>query len=766
MQESQENKTTQVGKPVIVDADNVEFLEAENKIIGRNNVRINYDNVVLTADAVELDTKTKKAVASGSVVLYYGEIIIKGEKLGYNFTSKKGKIIGSHQQEVSEDSGNVVTTYKNVKIISEWIEFDLKTKQALAGNDVKLQQGDTEFEGRNLTYNFETQKGDFFDVYGYNDPWFTSAESGKKVDDRRIDFSRAYLTTCEFNKKPHYRIQARRIYYYIEDKIIAKNALLFLGRVPVFYFPYWKQSLKDGRNNVTVSAGHKKEWGWFVLSSWRYYFSEQFKGNVHLDYRELKGFAAGVDSEYNTQNSGQGTIKTYHMNERDKYYANEEDKKTRNIQETERYRGQLKHRWQIDPSTLAMLEYNKMSDISFIKDYLYKEYEDDVQPVSETSLMYYHPDYNASIYARKRTNRFYSEVERLPELKFNLTSRKIQDTNLYFREQLALANLNKKMANSDIDTDANRFDTYHEFKYPTKFPAMFDWINFSPYIGTRQTYYSKDTQAQERDFLRGIHYYGFDMNTKFYRFSDYTGSPLGVEVNRLRHIVTPSIKYTYIHEPTVNSTKLGGFDGIDSIAKTNMFTFGIENHLQTKWKIPNRNELQSVDLVYFYPHVDYFHRVDPGQRNFSFISSELNVRPFHWLHLDSETVYNQYQRRFQTANIDLGASGADKWRLSIGKRYDRDINEQVTADAYYKFNRFWQLRTYIRYLSYTDNFQEQQYTVYRDLHCWLLEMTYDIKLDDFGNTQDRTFWFIFRLKAFPEETPIPIAVSYEATQRI
>jgi hypothetical protein len=41
--------------------------------------------------------------------------------------------------------------------------------------------------------------------------------------------------------------------------------------------------------------------------------------------------------------------------------------------------------------------------------------------------------------------------------------------------------------------------------------------------------------------------------------------------------------------------------------------------------------------------------------------------------------------------------------------------------------------------------REQEYTVSRDLHCWVWDITYNVK-----RGHGESIWFVFRLKAFPE----------------
>lgn len=60
--------------------------------------------------------------------------------------------------------------------------------------------------------------------------------------------------------------------------------------------------------------------------------------------------------------------------------------------------------------------------------------------------------------------------------------------------------------------------------------------------------------------------------------------------------------------------------------------------------------------------------------------------------------------------------------------------------------------------------EEHEYTVYRDLHCWILEFTYDIKPFDANKSiVNQTFWVALRLKAFPN-TPLGIRRTYSRTR--
>jgi Organic solvent tolerance protein OstA len=86
--------TSGAKKPVVVDADDVEYLDEEHRIIGKNHVKVNYENVVLTADGIDVAMASKDAVATGAVSLCYEDIRVQGDELHYNFESQQGYMLG------------------------------------------------------------------------------------------------------------------------------------------------------------------------------------------------------------------------------------------------------------------------------------------------------------------------------------------------------------------------------------------------------------------------------------------------------------------------------------------------------------------------------------------------------------------------------------------------------------------------------------------------------------------------------------------------
>lgn len=77
---------------VQVDADSMEYSEAERKVIARGNVRVVMENRSLFADDVAVDLDDQVVVATGHVVLMEGLNRLEGDRMEYNYRTNLGVI--------------------------------------------------------------------------------------------------------------------------------------------------------------------------------------------------------------------------------------------------------------------------------------------------------------------------------------------------------------------------------------------------------------------------------------------------------------------------------------------------------------------------------------------------------------------------------------------------------------------------------------------------------------------------------------------------
>jgi len=639
--------------------------------------------------------------------------------------------------------GNVVIKYQDTRLTCKKVTVYTQTKEAFAEGDAHLYSSKGEISGENLTYNFDKQTGMLYDAKLTAIPFYGAGKSIQKINANEMLANQAYITTCDL-EKPHYRLRSKQVQIFPGNKVVAKNVSMVIGDTPIFYIPKYVQVLNDKRPWVAVTPGYDKKWGMYLLQAWRYYFDENAKGVIHLDYREKKDFASGFDYSYKMVNFGEGIIRTYYMNERSIQSKRIWDE-PRNTVVKERFKGEWRHKWQIAPQTQAIWQYYKLKDREFLKDYFKREYEKVPDPKSFFLLTHTLPSATLSFDVEKRVNNFFATTEKLPEIKLDTIDQKIGESRFYFKNLTSFAQLDSKTA-QPAATDpkgkkTERLDSYNQFSHQEKI----GFIETRPYIAMRQTYFSRDNGPDSTNLVRGIFYSGVDLSTKFYRLFDAQTNFANLGINKLRHVITPSVSYAYIHPPTIPYSKLTAFDEVDTIDRKNQVTLSLENKLQTK------RDGGSVDLLRWFLTDDYVTKNKSARGRFQLLKSDLEIKPYNWLYFSTDSEYNTKADKFRAVNFDFSAAGGDHWNIGLGQRYQRDIlnqttlGRQTTAEMAYRLNPKWKVRAYERFEAKGHSLKEQEYTIYRDLHCWTMEVTFNSTRRE-GNS----IWIIFRIKAFPK----------------
>jgi hypothetical protein len=227
-----------------------------------------------------------------------------------------------------------------------------------------------------------------------------------------------------------------------------------------------------------------------------------------------------------------------------------------------------------------------------------------------------------------------------------------------------------------------------------------------------------------------------------------------MDIDGLRHIVTPVIGYAYNHTPTIPSSNLKQIDTIDAITNSNVVSLELSNKLQTKRK------RQSVDLVDLRVNTSYILLPKAGDKlgsNFSDFLFHLKLLPYSWLRIESDATYKHSgnrsdtnYNRFSNGNYDIYFDFLKERSIGIGQRYERKGADEITYSLNWRLNPKWKFSIFERYnMGHDPNLakglREQQYTISRDLHCWNLDFTYDAK-----KSEGITLFVVFKLKAFPE----------------
>jgi len=650
------------------------------------------------------------------------------------FSKENGKAIAE---------GNVVVTAEKTTLYAAKVELEKAIGQAVASGHVYIDAEQMQIDAESGTFNFNDGTGEFKNARIINAPFQLKGETVSKVSEKHMIMQRGFMTTCDLDE-PHYRIATRQMDIYQEDKAIARGVTLFLGKMPVMYFPKYVQDIKN-KPIFVMTPGYKKDFGMFLLTELRLKLSESVNVVIHGDVRERTGFGEGVDVKYNTPSFGAGVLRTYYASENQ--IAGKHPWDNQNADGTKKgetirhelYKIEWRHKWQIDQNTSAIWQYYKVHDydlanMGFIKKYFEREYRRGPD-VNTYFLLTRNLPMGILTYRinATRVNPALQGVDYLPEVQYDLSGQRIAESNFYLKTTDTFSNIQN--AQPDHHMKTMRFDTNNEISYPKKIA----FVETRPWVGGQHTYYSRTNDIDKNNILRGQFKTGLDLSTHFYRVWNYRNKIMGVEMNGLRHVVTPSIEYVYKHRPTMTPDRFNQFDAIDALDRAHYVHLALENKLQTK-----RNN-KSVDLIRWILETDYQIMDDEPGRSFGPWLATFEFTPTDWLMFKSETSYNHQEEYWNYANFDMYINGGDKWTFGIGKRLAHHEDDQMTTELMYKINPKWKFKVYERFLLNRAQIKEEDYILTRDLHEW--EMDIDFHQE---RGSGMGFYLAFRLKAFPD----------------
>ncbi|MBN2831200.1 MAG: LPS-assembly protein LptD [Candidatus Omnitrophica bacterium] len=708
-------------------------------------------------------------------------IVVNGDNVEYS----------TETQEVTAQ-GNVEIIYEGTKLTCKKLTVNTRTKQGVAEGNARLEDERGVIEGEKITYDFANKTGTIIDAGFRANPYFGKARKIERLDESEFIARYGYITTCSFDR-PHYRIASKQMGVLPGDQIQTKNNILYLGSFPLLYLPRFNHVLEDPMMHVRIMPGKSKDWGPYVLTGWKYQLTDYISGRIYLDYRSKLGIAEGFGSNYSTPYFGRGDFKFYYSDERpDKSTLSAGAQRT----QFQRYLIRWRHKWDIADQTNFISEFYKIGDerrkyydlnSNILKDYFYREYEKDSQPLSY-ALFHHSFGYSSiDILAQKRVNHWFDQLDKLPEIKYTLLSVQLWETPLYFENSSIFANFNKKASMYPETADElsmNRFDIINKLSMPMKLA----FIEFTPFVKDRQIIYDKGADGKTLP-VNTVFYAGADLSTKFYRIFDIKTNFLGLNLNGVRHIITPTVGYSYNHAPTISANKLKYIDNTDLITSSNVANLGLSNKLQVKRK-DSKGKETTVDFLdinistsyAFAPRITYGTRyytdqngtrvlvVDPDNSrklgaSFSDILIKYKILPYSWLRIEGDVTYKhsgmegdldfENYNRFSKVNYDISFDFAPERSLGFGQRYERKGGNQITASFNWRLTPKWRFSIYQRYnlKSYTDDSNafikkgslEQEFTLSRDLHCWEVDLTLNNK-----RNHGSGIFVVFRLKAFPE----------------
>jgi LPS-assembly protein len=675
----------------------------------------------------------------------------------YDF--RTGMAIGTNGVRVKY-GGSVMT--------SERVAVNQGTGEAIADGKVRIQREEQIWVGEHMRYNFKTREMEAEQFRTGKAPVFIAGEGLHAELTNQVYLATNAFVATDDVAEPAFRIRAKRIRIVPGDKVVAYDATLYAGSIPIFYFPIYSRSLALEGNNFEFTPGYRSTFGPFLLTTYNWHYNQVLNGALHLDYRQRRG--VGVGPDFNVELGRWGTASLEY------YYAHDEDP---NAGVTTTPAGDNRQRVHFAYDARPWTNVNVKSVVRFetdnrvVKDFFEGEYRQNIQPSTFLEVNRFWQNFSLDVYAQPRVNDFLETVERLPDVRLTGFRQQIGQLPLYYESESSAGYYRRLFADTNgppigLDYSAARADTYHQVVAPF---TLFGWLNLMPRVGGRFTYYSEASGpgATSQEIYRGVFNTGAEVSFKASRLWPGYQSKF-LDMDGLRHIIQPSINYVYVPAPNHRPPELPQFDyelqslrllpiefpdynAIDAIDSQNVIRFGLQNKIQTK------RAGAIVNVVDWNVYTDWRLRPLPGQTTFADLYSDLVFKPRKWLTWESLERYDLDDKEFRLALNTVTIQPNDVWSWSLGHYYLRDDprppplglgegNNLLMSSLFYRLNEDWGFRMTHNFEARDGRMEEQYYTVYRDLRSWTAALTFRVRDSGVG-AEDFTVAFTFSLKAHP-----------------
>jgi hypothetical protein len=695
----------------------------------------------------------------------------------------------TYENGVATARDNVAIHIGDTDIYGDFAQYNSRTHEVSVEGHVRIYRDVNMYVAERGVYNIDTKQIRTSDVRTEYHPYFLGGQNVTETTNNVYRVEDTSFTTDD-SPRPDFHLRARTVRVYENDHVVFQNVTFYVGKVPLFWWPYLYQSLNDAFS-FTISPADLSSWGPSLLTQITFPITDDIKGRLRLDYRGRRGIAIGFDSDidYGKDNSSNVKLKTYYINDQNPN-INPTALKRSDVP-TDRYRLGLEDRTEFTADIYGIVDITKLSDPFVMQDFYQSEFRINPVPDNVVAVAKTDPFYTLTAIARFQANNFFEQTERLPEVVLDIKRHALFGGPIFYEGESGFADLHRNFAEGSgfEDYGTTRLDTFHQLLYPNTY---FGWLSIVPRAGFRATYYDKTRDLGNTLFpdindplipnfipqdptptspvvnagsgVRTVVDAGVEASFKLSRsWEDVASRSLGLD--GLLHVIQPFTNFSYVHGNGINPASVLEFDRfepstqlrpidfpqfttIDSIASWTVWRNGIRNRLETR----------RDDVTVTWLELDTFFDVNfdnpYDRRDYSNFFNRLRLTPLPWASLTVDSQIPAFSSGFTEVNTTVSIQPTANLQLNAGHRYLNDNpffehSSLFVVGGYCRINDNWGFGFQEQYEGTTGIFEEQRYAIYRDLTNWVASFGAVVR-DNTGNKKEYGILLTFTLKAFPK----------------
>jgi hypothetical protein len=692
----------------------------------------------------------------------------------------------NYENGLATAHGNVVIHAGDADIYADKATYNPKTHDIVAEGHVRIYRTVGTFVGERAIYNTESKEIKAVNIKTDKQPYLVAGEKVTTISEGAFLVSRGAFTTHD-SDKPDFRLQAKTMRVYENDRVIFSNVTFYVRNVPIFWWPYMYQSLDDSFSYM-ISPAYLSSWGPSVLGRVTMPLTDDIKAIFRLDYRSRRGVAFGFepDIRFGTDKQSWARIRTYFLND-----ENPEINRTSEVRRDigqGRYRVSLQSRTKFTEDIIGIANMTKLSDEFILQDFFPGEFQLNPQPENVAAVTKTNPNYTLSAIGRFQVNSFFDATERLPEVVLDVKRLPLFGGPIFYEGETGIAELRRSFASGSGNHDYStlRLDSFHQFTYPT---TLFGWLSVVPRAGFRATYYDKTRDLGKTpivpsgnpfipDFLnidpkvpvvyagnklRTVFNGGVESSFKITRtWEGAQSSAIGLD--GLKHVIQPFTNFSFVSTSASDPASILQFDryqpstqlrpvdfpqftALDSIDNWTIWRFGVRNRLLTR----RDDATVSWMDIETYMDINFDNPFDKTQ--YSNLFNRLSFTPVPWASFGISSQVPVFEKGFTEINTNITVQPIANLQVSFSHRYLNqnpffDNSSLYVFGGYYRINDNWGIGVSEQYEGTTGVLEQQRYSIYRDLTSWVASVGAIIR--DNGGVKEYGVLLTFTLKALPK----------------
>lgn len=674
---------------------------------------------------------------STSKIVSKDSIVYSGEYLALSGERQTVAIQGSgalRYDEMGLDAGSIIYDFETDILVAEPTEQD----DSLVGEPI-LFDGTEIMAGRKITYNVKTGRGRMVQVSTQVDLGFFNSGIVHKAAGDTLFVAKSEFIPCECDTaRTHF--WSNRIKLIPNDKAVAKNIVLYIGRLPIIGVPFFIFPIKSGRRSgiLPFDIGQFQKGERFVRNIGYYWAaSEYWDGQASFDFNEGSGLVLRGKTQYALRYRLKGNLSASYELERQTTFLETTG--------SDRWSISGSHIQNLWPKATLSGSASFVSDIDYLTDIEYDPQTSMQRTLTSNLAFSQNTDWGSFSANVERSENLVSGVVTtyLPKVRVSRYSRPIfkpeSELDRKFYHNLALST--SGLAVHYRRTDSTGLEQHTGFQSDIGLSMPFSigpYASLTPGMNGHLTLIDEGTDSSSWP-SRITYSANLNATTNIYgRFP--TGGFLGMDA--FKHNIVPSVSFSWSPDFD-DAAEFYSFGGIypGNTGEQQLLSYSLRHDFAIETSPDSNSQGRKISLATVSTSGNYDLLAE--SMAFSNLSTNIRTSPFKWLSLTAGLTHSLYSEGSDkvddfrlisrdlttelsySGNIAYGDSANEvkrNYRISLSHYLADNVSGGTTHWIKGKVSvyptRNWSL-DYSNYFDLeTGEMVSEEFRIWRDLGCW------------------------------------------------